>query len=146
MPRALPIKCCRVTPGHVSFSVSARAFSTIRSSQGLLHSLLSSACFTHSYWFFIDLRSPPVPPLFILSPIHHQPWCPPPFPVLLQVQGEKEDRVWHWFLRRLFSPSPSIPVLVSTLPPSLVRPASLKRLQRGGRLAAAGKGAEAVSE
>ena len=76
------MKCCRVTPGHVSFSAGARASSTIRSSQGLLHSLLSSACsFTHSYWFFIDLRCPPVPPLLILPPIHHRRLSlPPPSP------------------------------------------------------------------
>lgn len=76
------MKCCRVTPGHVSFSASARSSSTIHSIQGLLHSLLSSACsFTHSYWFFIDLRCPPVPPLLILPPIHHHgPNLPPPSP------------------------------------------------------------------
>lgn len=65
-----PLSVAESPPGHVCFSASAIASPTIFSSQGLLHSLLSSACsFTHSYWFFIDLRCPPVPPLVLHPPL-----------------------------------------------------------------------------
>lgn len=68
--------------------------SLLYSSQDPLNSLLSTTCFTHHYWFFIDLKSPPLPPLLLLSSIHI---------ALAPLQGEKEAWAWHWFLHRLFS-------------------------------------------
>lgn len=135
----LPIKRFRVTSGHVSVPAGARASSTIRSSQGL-HTLLSSACFTHWYWFFIDLRSPPVPPLLI----HHHRLGPHPFS---ECKVKKEARAWHWFLHRLFSPPPSISVLV--LRPCLLLSRTANLSEKAASAADASlrrrKGAEAVS-
>lgn len=109
------MKCCRVTRGHVSFSASARASSTIRCSQGLLHSLLSSACsFTHSYWFFIDPRSPPVPPILTLP--SYQP--PPPSPPFSKCKVKRKTELDIDFFADFSLPLP-------LFPSSCVDPASL---------------------
>lgn len=69
--------------------------SLLYSSQDPLNSLLSTTCFTHHYWFFIDLKSPPLPPPLFLPTIQI---------ASAPLQGEKEAWAWHWFLHRLFSP------------------------------------------
>lgn len=68
--------------------------SLLYSSQDPLNSLLSTTCFTHHYWFFIDLKSPPLPPPLVLPTIQI---------ASAPLQGEKEAWAWHWFLHRLFS-------------------------------------------
>lgn len=108
--------------------------SLLYSSQDLLNSLLSTTCFTHHYWFFIDLKSLPLPPLLLLSSIHI---------ASAPLQGEKEAWTWHWFLQTfllshtvfLFRAltSPSLFLFLS-LSPSFFLSLSIWRLQPRGHL------------